>query len=289
MSRDDAGGLLVTFEDIDRLSTSVRAHTDLIRSYIGRLARTAGDPDFAASLPLSPVSGAQAGSAVAVAMGGLAVHVVAAEGMAVISATVVSTYRLVEESLALAASELGGVGGVVGSSIFEGVGAVSAGVVSFGSTAVLIGTVAMALRIAVDSFIAGFADEFVDSLGPGLRKTIDEYAKNPALLIGGGGLFGTLFGANTGETFAMSDAFARGILRFESSLGVVGPFFDDILRAVIACGNNLGFFVDREAVLGPSGLSDEELADTGRGTGEKELQWQFSGRTEASAWTGVVG
>ena len=40
----------------------------------------------------------------------------------------------------------------------------------------------------------GFADEFADSLGPGLMKTLDEYAKNPSLLLGGGGLFGLMFG-----------------------------------------------------------------------------------------------
>jgi hypothetical protein len=258
MSRD---GLTIAFDDVDRLSTAVQAHTTFVRACIGRVGRIATDPDFVASLPLAPVTGAHAGSALAVVMAGLTVDVAAADNIAVISATVVSTYRLAEESLALATSDLGAIGSSVGESIAHGVEAVGAGVVTFGSAGVLLGTAIVGLRIAVDSYIAGFADEFVDSLGPGLQKTLDEYADHPGLLIGGGALFGSLFGSNVGKEFSMGDVFARAILRAESSLGRVGPFYDDILRGLIACGNNLGFFIDTEARLGPSGLTEEELAE----------------------------
>ncbi len=58
----------------------------------------------------------------------------------------------------------------------------------------------------------------------------------------------------------MNDVFARAITRGESALGRTGPFYDDILRALIATGNNLGFFIDREAELVVPPLSDKEIA-----------------------------
>ncbi len=125
-----------------------------------------------------------------------------------------------------------------------------AGIVTSGSIAVLFGAAVVVLKTAADSLIAGFGDEFADSLIPGLRKTLDEYGANPSLLIGGSALFAVQFGSNIGRAFSMNDVFARAITRGESTLGKTGPFYDDILRALIATGNNLGFFVDREAELG---------------------------------------
>ena len=58
----------------------------------------------------------------------------------------------------------------------------------------------------------------------------------------------------------MNDVFARAITRGESTLGKTGPFYDDILRALIATGNNLGFFVDREAELVSSPLTEAKLS-----------------------------
>jgi hypothetical protein len=205
---------------------------------VPRVAGAASDPDFLASLPLSPFTGVQAEGAVLSAAGGLAIQATTWEAVAVISATVVTTYRLAEDALTRAAE----------------------GLKAAGSLAVLFGGVVIGAKVAVDSFVAGFGDEFVESLVPGLLKTLDEYRESPERLLGGGALFGALFGANIASRFEMKDAFAHAILRTESSLGATGPFYDDILRALIASGNTLGFFVDRPAKLGPSGLSAQELA-----------------------------
>ena len=261
MSRDGASTLVVAFEDIDRLSRSVRAHSDFVRSRIGHVARVASDPDLVASLAISPITGAQAEGAVALAASRLVVHATAAESVAVLSATVVTTYRLAEDSLAIAAAGLGEASGAAGAFVTRAGDSAITGLVVSGSIAVLYGSALIGVKVAVDSLVAGFGDEFVDSLVPGLLKTLEEYRDSPALLIGGGALFGAHFGANIASEFEMNDVFARAILRVESSLGATGPFYDDILRAVIASGNTFGFFIDRPAELGPSGLADGQLAE----------------------------
>src|SRR3977135_2193626 len=103
MSREGAATLVVAFDDIDRLSSSIGANTEFVRSRIGEVACAATDIDFVGSLPLSPLTGVEAQSAVAIAVSRLVAHVTVTEGIALISATVVSTYRLAEESLAIAA------------------------------------------------------------------------------------------------------------------------------------------------------------------------------------------
>ena len=260
MSREGSGSLVIAFDDIERLSSAVRAHADFVRSRIGQVAYAATDPDFVASIPLSPLTGVEAESVVAMAVGRLVAYAAVAEGVVLVSATVVSTYRLAEDALAVAAAGLGSTVGVAAELVTNGSDVAVAGIVTSGSIAVLFGAAVVVLKTAADSLIAGFADEFADSLIPGLRKTLDEYGANPSLLIGGGALFALQFGSNIGRAFSMNDVFARAITRGEATLGKTGPFYDDILRALIATGNNLGFFVDREAELAVPPLSDMEIA-----------------------------
>ena len=73
----------------------------------------------------------------------------------------------------------------------------------------------------------------------------------------------------------MNDVFARAITRGESTLGKTGPFYDDILRALIATGNNLGFFIDREAELGVPPLDDDKIAETSLRRARKSSQAIF--------------
>ncbi|HEY8312374.1 MAG TPA: hypothetical protein VIG47_17530, partial [Gemmatimonadaceae bacterium] len=260
MSREGSSTLVAAFDDIDRLSTTVRSHTDFVRSCIGRVACVAADPDLAASFPLSPITGVQAEGAVALAVSRLVVHAATAEGMAIMAATVVTTYRLAEESLSLAATGLADAAGIVDAIAVSSANTAIASFVVGGSMAVLFGSALIGVKVAVDSMIAGFGDELVDSLASGLLTTLEEYLNRPERVLGGGALFATHFGANTGSAFEMNDVFARAILRLESSLGATGPLYDDILRALIASGNTFGFFIDSEAELGPSGLSEEQLA-----------------------------
>ena len=102
-----------------------------------------------------------------------------------VSATVVSTYRLAEDALAVAAARLVATAGVAAELVTNGSNVAMAGIVTSGSIAVLLGAAVVVLKTAADSLIAGFGDEFADSLIPGLRKTLDEYGANPSLLIGG--------------------------------------------------------------------------------------------------------
>jgi hypothetical protein len=240
MSRD--GSIVVAFDDIDRVAASIRAHAEFVRSRVPRVAGAASDPDFLASLPLSPFTGVQAEGAVLSAAGGLAVQATTWEAVAVISATVVTTYRLAEDALTKAAASLRAAGSLV----------------------VLGGGAIVGVKAAADSFVAGFGDEFVESLVPGLLTTLDGYREKPEQMLGGSALFGVLFASNVVSAFEMKDTFAHAILRMESSLGATGPLYDDILRALIVSGNTFGFFVDRHAKLGPSAVSKGDLANRSR-------------------------
>ncbi len=139
MSRESSGSLVVAFDDIERLSSSVRAHADFVRSRIGQVARAATDPDFVASIPLSPFTGVEAESVVAVAVGRLVAYAAAAEGVVLLSATVVSTYRLAEDALAIAAAGLGSTVGVAAELVTTGSDVAMAGIVASGSITVLLG------------------------------------------------------------------------------------------------------------------------------------------------------
>ena len=44
MSREGSGSLVIAFDDIERLSSSVRAHADFVRSRIGQVACAATTP-----------------------------------------------------------------------------------------------------------------------------------------------------------------------------------------------------------------------------------------------------
>ena len=85
MSREGSGSLVIAFDDIQRLSSSVRAHADFVRSRIGQVACTATDPDFVASIPLSPFTGVEAESVVAMAVGRLVAYAAVAEGVVLVS------------------------------------------------------------------------------------------------------------------------------------------------------------------------------------------------------------
>ncbi|NEN06023.1 hypothetical protein G3T36_09060 [Diaminobutyricibacter tongyongensis] len=200
----------------------------------------------------------------AVAVSRLVIHATAVESAAVISATVVTTYRLAEDALAIAATGLGNAAGTAGAFATRAGDEALAGLAAAESAGVLFGTAIIGVKVAVDSLVAGFGDEFVAALVPGLLKTLEDYRNNPEWVMGGGALFGALFGANIASAFEMNGAFAHAITRFESSLGRTGPFYDDILRGLIASGNTFGFFIDRPAELGPSGLTEKRLAELAR-------------------------
>ena len=224
MSREGSASLVVAFDDLYRLSSSVRAHSDLVRSRIGQVARVPADPDFLASLPLSPLTGVEAQGAVGLALSRLVAHAVAAEGVALVSAMVVSTYRLADESLAIGAAGLGATAGFAGELVSRASTVTIAGVVTSGSIAVLFGAALVAVKIAADSLIAGFGDELADSIVPGLQKTLEEGAENPYWWFGGGALFAANFVSNTGSAMSMNDVFARAITRGEATLGRTGPW-----------------------------------------------------------------
>ena len=174
-----AGGALVaTFVDIERMATTLGEHTRTTINEAGRVLPVAGRGDLLESFILSPATGYLAETAVLAAASRLGVHIAMATGLGIVAVTIVSTYQLADTALELGAAGFSfgstAVVNTVASGIDLGVSAVRAtgdfivaevsgnvkvliaGVTTVVAGATIAATLALVLRGALESAIAGF-------------------------------------------------------------------------------------------------------------------------------------
>ena len=109
----------VTFSDVEAMTTSIQSLNLLVAPMIGTVAALAVDPDLLESLVLSPLTGANAEAAALRAATRLTTQLVVTESLALVTASVVSTYQLADSALQASAAALGG-GVSVGGSVVGG-------------------------------------------------------------------------------------------------------------------------------------------------------------------------
>jgi hypothetical protein len=280
-----AGGaaMTVTFSDIEAMTTSIQSVNQVVVPIIASAAALAVDGDLLESLVLSPITGAGAEAAALLAATQLTAKLVVFEGLALVTATVVSTYQLADSTLQASAAAIGG-GAAVGGSIFGGAiavgGAGISGAVDVGGTAISgiggvaiagadLATTAVTLPLLVSglagaglgSLFAGFASETAETLTDSLNDAVDEFWRDPLGAVQTRGIpLAVGVGQSFFENFSATDAWGNTAENLGNVLGATGPYFDDILARLIHDGQTLGMFRDGEAELGASGLSDDALA-----------------------------
>ena len=109
----------VTFADVEAMTTSIQSLNLLVAPMIGTVAALAVDPDLLESLVLSPLTGANAEAAALRAATRLTTQLVVTESLALVTASVVTTYQLADSALQVSAAALGG-GVSVGGSVVGG-------------------------------------------------------------------------------------------------------------------------------------------------------------------------
>ncbi|WP_158253935.1 hypothetical protein [Cryobacterium sp. N22] len=109
----------VTFADVEAMTTSIQSLNRLVAPMIGTVAALAVDPDLLESLVLSPLTGANAEAAALRAATRLTTQLVVTESLALVTASVVTTYQLADSALQVSAAALGG-GVSVGGSVVGG-------------------------------------------------------------------------------------------------------------------------------------------------------------------------
>lgn len=109
----------VTFADVEAMTTSIQSLNLLVAPMIGTVAALAVHPDLLESLVLSPLTGANAEAAALRAATRLTTQLVVTESLALVTASVVTTYQLADSALQASAAALGG-GVSVGGSVVVG-------------------------------------------------------------------------------------------------------------------------------------------------------------------------
>jgi hypothetical protein len=276
-----AGNLSVTFHDVDAVTTTIQDLNRFATPLIGTLGTVATDPDLIASLPLSPITGASAEAAALTAAGRLTGNLVVGEALALITASVVSTYQLADSALSNAAANLrAGIGnagsllsgistvggsslsadGQIVSSIFGGLGGLSV------ATGDLAGALITLPRLIEGVFVTGIGAatsgillEGSEALARSIHQSLGSGSSGEGvglLSVMGLTTFGVEVGTNFTRNFSWDGALADSADEFQGMLGATGSSYDDILGLLIHDGHTLGMFRDGDAELGGSGLSD---------------------------------
>lgn len=269
-----------TYADIEALGRQLSGHGAFVRERQEAMNRVVSDPDFVESIVLSPATAGAVGAAVLSANAVLIISVVAADAMAIVTATVVSTLQLADSALSVSAAGLGGVADM-GWALTTGVGGVAwAGVKTATATTFILETtfgvvVPMALLSANGALVA----ETAESLIEGVDQTIDAYRNDPSSVNGLNG-FAQSVASRTLAAYDVEDVFGDGVQTFQSLLGGLGPGYDAIVAGLIMSGTPLGMFKDGRATLGPSLLADED--DALRASGEPSVS-ETRARASANA------
>ena len=155
----------VTFADVEAMTTSIQSLNLLVAPMIGTVAALAVDPDLLESLVLSPLTGANAEAAALRAATRLTTQLVVTESLALVTASVVTTYQLADSALQASAAALGG-GVSVGGSVVGGAVTV-AGTSIHGAGDVVGATVTGAWDVAGAAVtgVGGFAGAAVSGAG----------------------------------------------------------------------------------------------------------------------------
>jgi hypothetical protein len=279
-----AGGaaMAVTFADIEAMTASIQSLNQVVVPIIGSVAALAVDGDLLESLILSPGTGASAEAAALLAATQLSGKLVVFEGLALVTATVVSTYQLADNALQASAAAIGGAvdtgGAIFGAGIAVGGAAVSGAVDVVGSVLTGAGdvvveagkSIAAAERlvvlglglagVAAGSYLAGVEEELEDTFWGAVGDAADKFQEDPwGTILGGGVPLVIEAGRSIGDNFSVNDMFANGAENIGDVLGATGPLYDDILEAIIHDGQQLGLFNDGEATLGKAPISAGEL------------------------------
>ncbi|HEY8911831.1 hypothetical protein [Lacisediminihabitans sp.] len=278
--------LSVTFGEVEAMTAAIQGLNRFVVPLIGTVGSVATDPDLVASLILSPITGANAEAAALNAAARLSANLVVTEGLALITASVVTTYQLADSALSSAAatlradvritgSALGGLSTVSGSfvlaegqtagSILGGVWGVTTATVDLvGSAITLPPLIAGIIFAGIGALTSGILTEAGGSIRDAAGKSL---TNNPWDIVG-------LFSAVAAAPFSWNDAWANTAGDFQGILGATGSSYDDILGLLIHDGHTRGMFRDGDAHLGGSGLSEgiiENRARTAAGQSGNEI------------------
>lgn len=256
-----AANISASFGDIELMAKAVDSHTTYVQSQVWVVGRVSADADLLASMPLSAGTGAIAVAAVLGAAGQLQAHVVVSSGLAIVSATIVTTYQLADSTLSVAAAALAATVGVTGEVVVGAFNIAIAQGRTVVSTAVAGVTLVVVFGAAVTVLTAAALAESAESLVQAIQQTIDVYAANPELFLAGVAPMVVMTAAFAAGNYSVNDVWGNTTSIFQTGLGMTGPFYDDIVEGLIFNGQTFGLFNDGTATLGESGLSAEELGD----------------------------
>ncbi|KQS17153.1 hypothetical protein [Frigoribacterium sp. Leaf186] len=254
-----AGDLTATYSDIERLATTLGAHSAFVAGRVTTVGGVLTDGDFVESAVLSPGTAATVTGVVVGATAALALSIAAADALAVVTVAVVSTYELADSALQVSAAGLGGAVSVT-VSLLGGTVSVAASAVTTGEQLKgVLGLTGYLLASALESGVVAVGTEGLKALVGGVGDTWQQYVDDPGQLLTGLPGLQSALGDNVAKNYDDVAAWGNFIQGMQSSLGALGPGYDVVVKGLLATGDTLGMFEDGEAVLGGSQNSQQVL------------------------------
>jgi hypothetical protein len=254
--------LSVTFSDVEAMTAAIQDLNRFVMPLIGSVGAVATDPDLLASLVLSPITGANAEAAAATAAARLGVNLAVTEGLALVTASVVSSYQLADSALSAAAATLRAdariAGSVVGGFSAVGGSAFSAEVRTAGSAlgglkgvTAAVGDLDVSI-ITLPTLVGGIIIAGAGALNSGaFMEAGDVFTASIRQTLAGESpwdiTFGTQVGARFLQNFSWNNVFADTAGIFQGALGATGSSYDAILGMLIHDGHTLGMFREGRA------------------------------------------
>lgn len=255
-----AGDLTATYSDIERLATTLGAHSAFVAGRVTTVGGVLTDGDFVESAVLSPGTAATVTGIVVGATAALALSIAAADALAVVTVAVVSTYELADSALQVSAAGLGGAVDVT-VSLLGGTVSVAASAVTTGEQLKgVLGLTGYLLASALESGVVAVGTEGLKALVGGVGDTWQQYVDDPGQLLTGLPGLQSALGDNVAKNYDDVAAWGTFIQGMQSSLGALGPGYDLVVKGLLATGDTLGMFEDGEPFVGINHVGQAELA-----------------------------
>lgn len=255
-----AGDLTATYSDIERLATTLGAHSAFVAGRVTTVGGVLTDGDFVESAVLSPGTAATVTGIVVGATAALALSIAAADALAVVTVAVVSTYELADSALQVSAAGLGGAVDVT-VSLLGGTVSVAASAVTTGEQLKgVLGLTGYLLASALESGVVAVGTEGLKALVGGVGDTWQQYVDDPGQLLTGLPGLQSALGDNVAKNYDDVAAWGTFIQGMQSSLGALGPGYDVVVKGLLATGDTLGMFEDGEPFVGINHVGQAELA-----------------------------
>jgi len=296
-----AASTMLVFSDIEAMATLVRENTEQMTALLGQVGRVAVDGDLLESAILSPGTAAVAGGALTAVAGHITLHIATSNGVAIITAAVVTTYQLADQALAIGAAGLFSTVNVVGTFAngvvqttvagvawttthgVEVLGDAGALVVEATELTVALTATLTTLAAALPVIIGTITVELLPLVGQAFwDAALQTIAENPWALLFPPAFLGMTLAATPGQLDAgeVWEAIAAGT---QNGIGMIGPLFPVLVEELVWLADELGW-EDTATWIGEGSIDDL----TWDGAEEQRLENFAEGAAEAFG-SDVVG